>query len=180
MVKKGGKGKIIIKVNSLLDVSIIKALYKASMAGVNVKLIVRGICALKVAIKGVSEGIKVRSVVGRYLEHSRIYYFENNGLPKLFISSADLMPRNLDRRVETMIPIEQEDLKQRLIDVLSLYLKDNFKARELQPNGEYKRSTGKKSKIFIVQEELMKEAKKKFRKFIKKQEVDKFNFPKLK
>jgi polyphosphate kinase len=179
-VKKGGKGRIIIKVNSLLDVSIIKALYKASMAGVKVNLIVRGICALKVGIKGVSEGITVRSIVGRYLEHSRIYYFENNGLPKLFISSADLMPRNLDRRVESLIPIEQEDLKQRLIYVLNLYLKDNFKARELQPNGEYKRPTEKKSKLFIVQDELMKEAKKKFRKFIKKQEVDKFNFPKLK
>lgn len=178
--KKGGKGKIIIKANSLLDKNVIKALYKASMNKVDIKLIIRGICSLKVGIKGISDNIKVRSIVGRYLEHSRIYYFENNGDPKLFISSADLMPRNLERRVETLIPIEQENLKQTLIDILQLYLKDNFKARELQPSGEYLKVSPKKSKIISVQDELMKESKKKFQKFLKKQEVDQFNFPKLK
>ena len=178
--KKGGKGKIIIKANSLLDKNVIKALYKASMNKVDIKLIIRGICSLKVGIKGISDNIKVRSIVGRYLEHSRIYYFENNGDPKLFISSADLMPRNLERRVETLIPIEQENLKQSLIDILQLYLKDNFKARELQPSGEYLKVSPKKSKIISVQDELMKESKKKFQKFLKKQEVDQFNFPKLK
>ncbi|PNR95336.1 polyphosphate kinase 1 [Petrotoga sp. 9PWA.NaAc.5.4] len=178
--KKGGKGKIIIKANSLLDKNVIKVLYKASMNKVDIKLIIRGICSLKVGIKGISDNIKVRSIVGRYLEHSRIYYFENNGDPKLFISSADLMPRNLERRVETLIPIEQENLKQNLIDILQLYLKDNFKARELQPTGEYLKVSPKKSKIISVQDELMKESKKKFQKFLKKQEVDQFNFPKLK
>lgn len=182
ITKKGGKGKIIMKANSLLDISVIKALYKASMAGVEIQLIIRGICALKVGVKNISENIKVRSIVGRYLEHSRIYYFENNGEHKIFISSADLMPRNLDRRVETLIPIEKEELKARLEEILKLYLKDSFKARELQPNGEYIKVTNKKSKAkpMIVQEELMKEAKKRFKKFFKKQEVDKFNFPKLK
>jgi len=182
ITKKGGKGRIIMKANSLLDISVIKALYKASMTGVEIQLIIRGICALKVGVKNISENIKVRSIVGRYLEHSRIYYFENNGEHKIFISSADLMPRNLDRRVETLIPIEKEELKARLEEILKLYLKDSFKARELQPNGEYIKVTNKKSKSkpLIVQEELMKEAKKRFKKFFKKQEVDKFNFPKLK
>ena len=145
--RQNGTGKIICKNNALLDKEVIKALYKASMAGVKIDLIVRGICALRSGVKNLSENITVYSIVGRYLEHSRIYYFENGGNPKIFLSSADWMPRNLDRRVETMFPIEDNGLKEEIKDILDLIIEDNVKARIQKENGDYsvKKHQGKQS-----------------------------------
>jgi len=122
--------------NSLVDSDVIKALYKASQAGVKIDLIVRGICCLKPGIKGVSENIRVVSLIGKYLEHSRIFYFKHS-LPKVFIASADWMPRNLQKRYELMIPIYEKALSAKLKDLLNLQINDNVLAWELQPNDEY-------------------------------------------
>jgi polyphosphate kinase len=138
-VKSGKEGHIIAKMNSLVDSGIIKELYKASSAGVKIDLIVRGMCCLKPGIEGVSDNIRVISIVGRLLEHSRIFYFSNGANPKIFMSSADWRPRNLDRRVEALFPVEDEDLKARIIKLLDITLRDNVKAREQQPDGSYKR-----------------------------------------
>lgn len=135
---EGKPAKIIAKMNSLVDTGIIKALYRASMAGVKIELIVRGICCLKTGIPTVSENITVRSIVGRFLEHSRIYYFENNGEPKIYLASADWMNRNLDRRVEVAFPIEDSKLRQKVIDIIDITLRDNLKAKIQQPDGTYK------------------------------------------
>ena len=138
--KEHGGGRIVAKVNGLMEPTVIQALYRASQAGVKVDLIVRGICALRPGIPGVSDNIRVTSVVDRFLEHSRIFYFENRGDPEVFIGSADWMDRNLVRRVEVVFPIDQADLKARVIDeILALSLADNVKARELQPDGSYVR-----------------------------------------
>ena len=136
--QKNGQGHVIFKMNALVDKQIIQSLYQASQAGVKVDLIVRSICCLRPGIPGLSDNIRVISVVGRFLEHSRIYYFQNGGHEEIYLSSADLMPRNIDRRVEVMFPVE--DAKQiRYIrdDVLAIYLADNTKTRRLLPNGEY-------------------------------------------
>ncbi|MCK8824666.1 RNA degradosome polyphosphate kinase [Fuchsiella alkaliacetigena] len=138
-VKAGGEGHIIAKMNSLVDQKIIKALYKASAAGVKIDLIVRGMCSLRPGIDKVSENIRVTSIVGRYLEHSRIYYFANAGAAKIFLTSADWRPRNLERRVEALFPVEEEQLKERLMEILKTNLQDTVKARELQADGSYKR-----------------------------------------
>lgn len=153
-------GRIIAKMNALVDVETIEALYRASQAGVRVDLIVRGICCLRPGVPGVSENIRVRSIIGRYLEHSRIFYFENGGQPEVFLSSADWMPRNFDGRVETMFPVEDPALKQRVIDeILGLALQDNVQARELQPDGRYRRLTPQEGEEPInSQEELMRRA----------------------
>ncbi|CAN5516947.1 polyphosphate kinase 1 [soil metagenome] len=138
----GKPAKIIVKLNGLLEPAVVQALYRASMAGVTVQIVCRGICALRPGIPGLSENIRVTSVVDRFLEHSRIFYFENAGDPEVYIGSADLMDRNLSRRVEVVFPIEQADLKARLIDeILMTSVKDNVKARELQADGSYKRVT---------------------------------------
>ena len=133
----GKSARIIAKMNSLCDPDIIKTLYEASGAGVHIDLIVRGICCLKVGIKGVSENITVRSIVGNYLEHSRIFCFENNGNPEYYCGSADWMPRNLERRVEILFPVEEEELKDRLRYILETELKDNRKAHVLSSDGTY-------------------------------------------
>ncbi len=138
--KNGETARIIAKVNSLCDPDIIVALYEASAAGVQVELIVRGICCLKVGIPGVSENIHVRSIVGNFLEHSRIYYFENGGSPELYAASADWMPRNLDRRVEIMFPLTDSSIKQQAAHILELELADNVQAHILQPDGTYVRA----------------------------------------
>jgi len=130
-------GSIIIKLNSLVDSEIIKLLYKASCSGVKIHLIIRGICCLRPGIGGVSENIRVISIVDRYLEHSRILYFYNGGREDIFLSSADLMERNLDRRVELIFPVNDKELKERLKSILEIYLKDNIKARELNKDGRY-------------------------------------------
>ena len=136
----GKPARIIAKLNSLVDENIIVALYEASCAGVHIDLIVRGICCLRPGIPGVSENIRVISIVGRFLEHSRIFYFANNGHPALYLGSADWMPRNLYRRVEIAFPIESPPLRKEIIhDILPAFLNDRVKARELQPDGSYRR-----------------------------------------
>lgn len=136
----GRTGRMIAKLNSLVDQEIIEKLYEASCAGVKIDLIVRGICCLRPRIKNLSENIRVISIVGRFLEHSRIYYFENAGHPEVFLASADWMPRNFVRRVETAFPIEDPALRDEIIkDVLPSFLNDHIKARELQPDGSYLR-----------------------------------------
>src|SRR5205085_9947447 len=131
---------IVAKINGLLEPVIVQALYRASQAGVKIDLVCRGICALRPGLPGVSDNIRVRSVVDRFLEHSRIFYFGNGGDPQVYIGSADWMDRNLSRRVEVIFPIEQADLKQRLIgEILATSLADNVKARELLPDGTYRR-----------------------------------------
>ncbi len=133
---KAEEGRIIAKMNSLVDSDIIKALYNASMNGVKIDLIIRGICCLKPGIEGISENIRVISIVGRYLEHARIFYFRNSN-PGMFISSADWMPRNLERRLELMTPITEKPLLEKLLEILQLQLNDNYLAWELQNNGNY-------------------------------------------
>ena len=136
----GKDGRIIAKINGLLEPAIVQALYRASQAGVKIDLICRGICSLRPGMPGVSENIRVISIVDRFLEHSRIFYFDNGGDPQVYIGSADWMDRNLSRRVEVVFPIEQPDLKQRLIhEILATTLADNVKARELLPDGSYRR-----------------------------------------
>ncbi|MFN3872876.1 MAG: polyphosphate kinase 1 [Ignavibacterium sp.] len=137
--KKSGKSAhIIMKMNSLVDPPIIAALYEASNSGVKIDLIVRGVCSLIPGVKGLSENISVRSIVGRFLEHSRIFYFFNNGDEEVYLSSADMMQRNLDRRIEITFPVEDKKLKEEIINnILTVYLKDNVKARELHPDGTY-------------------------------------------
>jgi len=136
--KAGKPAKIVAKMNGLVDREIIEALYAASCAGVQIDLIIRGICCLRPGVPGVSENIRVRSIVGRYLEHSRIYYFENNGHPLVYVGSADWMPRNLYSRVEVVFPIEEPSLKQRIIEeILHRMLADNTKAWILQPDASY-------------------------------------------
>lgn len=138
--KKGKKGHIIIKINSLVDERIIKLLYEASNNGVKVDLIVRGICCLRPGIKGVSENIQVVSIVGRFLEHSRVYYFANGGNEEIYVGSADLMPRNLDRRVEVVYPVEDPGLQAYIKDqLLDTYLSDNLRARIMDADGCYRR-----------------------------------------
>lgn len=136
---KGKKGHIIAKMNSLVDSSIIRALYYASSGGVKIELIVRGICCLRPGIKGVSENIKVKSIVGKYLEHARIFYFKHSS-PQMFISSADWMPRNLERRLEIMTPILDESLKDKLYEILKLQLSDNELSWLLKKDGKYRKS----------------------------------------
>lgn len=158
--KEGKKARIIAKVNSLCDKEIIAALYAASAAGVEIDLIVRGICCLKTGIAGVSENIKVRSIVGNFLEHARIFYFLNAGEEEVYMASADWMPRNLDKRVEIMFPIEDAQLKKQAIEILDIQLKDNVKAQELGLDGVYKRVSSRGKEKICAQEYFCKEAKK--------------------
>jgi polyphosphate kinase len=140
--RRSGQGHIIFKMNALVDPDMIEQLYRASQAGVRVDLIVRGICCLRPGIAGVSENIRVISVVGRFLEHSRIFYFHNGGQPEVYIGSADLMPRNLDHRVEVVTPVESPQLRDYIVnEILQTYLKDNMQSWELQPDGTYRRRT---------------------------------------
>jgi polyphosphate kinase len=134
---QGGTGRIVAKMNALVDPKIITSLYKASQAGVQIDLIIRGICCLRPGVPGVSENIRVISVVGRFLEHSRIYYFHNQGEEEVYIGSADWMPRNLDRRVEAVVPVEDPEIIQDLQEILGVMLADNRQAWELQPDGSY-------------------------------------------
>lgn len=138
-VKKGAKGHIIAKMNALIDTTIIKALYRASMAGVKIELIVRGVCALRAGVPGVSENITVRSILDRFLEHSRIFWFRNGGEDAVFISSADWMTRNMDRRIEIVFPVYDSKVKKRMREILKTYLADTVKARVLEPDGSYRR-----------------------------------------
>ena len=173
--------KIVAKMNSLCDPDVIAALYEASSAGVEINLLIRGICCLKVGIEGVSENIHVRSIVGDFLEHSRIFYFENDHSPEVFLASADWMPRNLERRVEIMFPVEDKDLKEKVMHILDVQFKDNTKAHLLQPDGEYIKAVSGKDDAKVCcqeifgQEEAEKLGKKKgegSRVFIPKTSID--------
>ena len=146
--REGKPAKIIAKMNSLCDPGIIEALYEASAAGVQIQLIVRGICCLKVGIPGVSENIEVRSIVGNFLEHSRIFYFLNDGSEEIYMGSADWMPRNLDRRVEILFPVLDENLKKRVKHILDVELADNLKAHILQKDGSYEK-IDRRGKVLI-------------------------------
>ncbi|MCW3053479.1 MAG: polyphosphate kinase 1, partial [Chthonomonadales bacterium] len=131
-------GRIIAKMNSLVDLEIIRALYAASEKGVQIDLIIRGMCCLRPGVEDLSENIRVMSIVGRFLEHSRIFYFQNGGEEEIYIGSADWMARNLDRRIEVIVPIREPALCQSLRkDVLELLLQDNCQAWDLQPDGKY-------------------------------------------
>ncbi|MGA2134629.1 MAG: polyphosphate kinase 1 [Bryobacteraceae bacterium] len=139
---KGEKGHLIFKANALVDPQVIRLLYQASQAGVKIDLLVRGICCLRPGIPGVSDNIQVISVVGRFLEHSRIYYFRNGGDEEIYLGSADLMPRNIDRRVEVLFPLEGSDLIRQVRDeILAVYLSDTVKGRQMKSDGTYMRRT---------------------------------------
>lgn len=150
--RAGRPAHIKAKMNSLCDKELIAALYEASNAGVRIDLIVRGICSLKAGIPGLSENITVHSIVGNFLEHARIFYFENAGSPAVYMSSADWMPRNLDKRVEILFPVEDEILKQEVIQILDIQLEDNVKAHLLQPDGTYEK-IDKRGKVLLNAQE---------------------------
>lgn len=158
-VGKGHPGRIVAKMNSLVDQKLIAKLYEASQAGVQIDLIIRGICCLRPGLPNISENIRVVSIIGRYLEHSRIFWFHNNGHSECFIGSADWMPRNLDRRVEAVTPIEEKAIAQKLYDVMELMLKDNRQSWELQPDGQYEqRQPAEDEEIISSQVILMEQA----------------------
>ncbi|MBY0375783.1 MAG: RNA degradosome polyphosphate kinase, partial [Bryobacteraceae bacterium] len=156
--RAGRPARLIFKVNALVDTRIIKLLYQASQAGVDVDLIVRGICCLRPGVPGVSDRIRVRSIVGRFLEHSRIFYFENAGSAEIYLGSADLMPRNINRRVEVLFPIESPALiKQLRHKILDRYLADNVQARLMGPDATYTRAQPREGERAVnSQAELLK------------------------
>lgn len=157
--QQGKPAGIIAKMNSLCDQGIIEALYEASAAGVKIDLIVRGICCLRTGIPGVSDNITVRSIVGNFLEHSRIFYFQNNGNTEIYMGSADWMPRNLDRRVEIIFPVLDEKIKEKAFHILEVELEDNVKARILKADGSYEK-LDKRGKLLVNSQDLFcKEAK---------------------
>ncbi len=156
--QSGRPARIIAKMNSLCDKDVIAALYEASAAGVRIDLIVRGICCLKTGLKGVSENITVRSIVGNFLEHSRIFYFENDEHYEIYCSSADWMPRNLERRVEILFPVDRPELKEKLLHILQCQLRDNVKASVLQSDGTYEKEDRRGKHTFQSQEVFCKEA----------------------
>lgn len=161
-VKMGEKGKIIAKMNALVDEDIINKLYEASQAGVEIQLIVRGMCSLKPGLLGMSEHITVHSIVGTFLEHSRIYYFYNQGKEDIFLSSADWMERNLNRRIETLFPVEEESLKKKLKHILEITLKDTIKTRLMTETGEYIRVDKRGKELLSCQDYFCKEAETEF------------------
>ena len=156
--REGKEARIVAKMNSLCDPDIIKALYEASCAGVKIDLIVRGICCLKVGVPGLSENITVRSIVGNFLEHARIFYFYNEGFEDCYMGSADWMPRNLDKRVEITFPVEDEDLKKRVIDILRVQLADTLKVHIMQPDGSYAKLDRRGKDKLSAQEYFCKQA----------------------
>jgi polyphosphate kinase len=157
-VRLGRKGRIIAKMNSLSDQEMIMAFYEASSQGVIIDLVVRGICCLRPGIPGVSENITVKSIVGRFLEHSRVFYFYNNGCEDIYLSSADLMHRNLDRRVELLFPVECKNIKNRIKGILEKILEDNGKARVMGPDGKYHKIDKRGRKITDSQNYFIEEA----------------------
>ena len=152
---QGGEGEIIMKCNQLVDRKIIRALYMASMAGVKVKLLVRGICCLIPGLPGISENITVKSIVGRFLEHARVYWFRNGGNACMFLGSADMMSRNLDRRIEVLVPVLEEGVRRTLDEILHLQLADNMQAWELRANGSYVRLHPAEGEQSVNSQELL-------------------------
>jgi polyphosphate kinase len=153
--RAGRPARVIAKMNALVDAQSIEALYRASRAGVQIDLIVRGVCALRPGVPGVSENITVRSIVGRFLEHSRVFYFENGGQPDLFCASADWMERNFFRRVEVAFPISLPEFAERIRRDLDVYLADNCQAWTLKPDGRYERVTRDGARAVNAQAELL-------------------------
>ena len=147
--KNGREARLIFKMNALEDPPMIRLLYQASQAGVKVDLLVRGICSLRPGVPGVSENIRVISIVGRFLEHSRVYHFQNGGAEQVYLGSADLMRRNLSHRVEIIFPVEDPRHVRRLKEILDVYLADQYKARCLQQDGTYRRSSHRKSPVAL-------------------------------
>lgn len=174
-----GNGYILAKMNSLVDDKTIMKLYNASQQGVKIDLIVRGICRLKPNVQGLSENINVYSIVGRFLEHSRAYMFNNNGKPVIYLGSADIMERNFDRRVEILFPVEDKEIKEDIADILQVYLKDNMKTRVLSNDGSYYRKPVG-DEPFNSQEYLLAKVKKKSLTEIKKEHRKKVKKHKLK
>ncbi|MBR1635039.1 MAG: RNA degradosome polyphosphate kinase [Lachnospiraceae bacterium] len=158
IAKEGRPAKIIAKMNSLCDQKLIERLYEASSAGVKIRLVVRGICCLKTGIAGVSDNIEVSSIVGEFLEHSRIFYFYNDGQEDIYMGSADWMPRNLDRRVELIFPLEDESVRAKAKHILEVLLSDNKKAYYLNDKGEYERLDKRGKKLLSAQETFCREA----------------------
>ena len=173
---EGHKAHIIAKMNSLCDPDIIAALYEASAAGVKIDLIVRGICCLKVGIPGVSENITVRSIVGNFLEHSRIFYFRNDDHYEIYCGSADWMPRNLERRVEILFPVESPELKEELLHILKNQLNDTVKASVLQADGSYEKVDRRGKSMFVSQEAFCREAMEKAKKAAEPEAVNSRKF----
>lgn len=170
-IKAGDGGHIILKANSVVDMDVIMALYRASNAGVKVDLIVRGICCLRPKIQGVSENIRVVSIVGKYLEHARIYYFKHAN-PKIYFASADLMPRNLERRIELMTPVFEEALAEKLFSIINLQCEDNVQSHELEANGEYTRLTHKDGQRSINSQRVLEEYTNSIYSALKREEED--------
>ena len=156
--RAGRAAHIMAKMNSLCDKEIIANLYEASCAGVKVELVVRGICCLKAGVPGLSENICVHSIVGNFLEHARIFYFENDGSPEVYMGSADWMPRNLDKRVEILFPVEDTELKERVVHILKVQLEDNVKAHILQPDGSYEKIDKRGKTLVMAQQQFCLEA----------------------
>lgn len=173
----GKEARIVAKMNSLCDKEISDALYDASCAGVKIELIVRGICCVRAGIPGVSENITVRSIVGDFLEHSRIYYFWNDGKEEVYCASADWMPRNLDRRVEILFPIEHDTLKDRILEMLRILLSDNVKAQIMQPDGTYERIDRRGKVLLCAQNYFAEEAKRYLENIEKKDENSRVFIP---
>jgi len=154
--RAGRPAKIVAKMNALLDKNVIEALYRASQAGVKTDLIVRGMCSLRPNVPGISENITVRSIVGRFLEHSRIFYFLNGGDEEIYVSSADWMPRNLYERVEVLCPVTDHNLRLRLKDeILAAYMADNIKSRFLDRNGRYIRLPRRKDQLVFSAQDFL-------------------------
>ncbi|MBM4077213.1 MAG: RNA degradosome polyphosphate kinase, partial [Planctomycetes bacterium] len=153
--KHGQKAVIMAKLNSLVDGEIIEALYDASQAGVKIRLNVRGICCLRPGVPGLSENITVTGVIDRFLEHSRILYFYHGGDERLFISSADWMPRNLDRRVELLVPVDDPGCREKLLSILKIHFQDNVKSRKLLPNGRYQPVKAEKNAEIVRSQEAL-------------------------
>lgn len=156
--REGHPAHIMAKMNSLCDKEVIANLYEASCAGVKIDLVIRGICCLKAGVPGLSENISVHSIVGNFLEHARIFYFENDGSPEVYMGSADWMPRNLDKRVEIMFPVEDPELKKQVIHILEVQLADNVKAHILQPDGTYEKIDKRGKVLVAAQEQFCEEA----------------------
>ena len=173
--RRENKGRIIMKMNALVDSRTIRALYRASCEGVQIDLVVRGICCLKPGIPGVSENIRVISIIGRFLEHSRAYYFENGGKPELYLGSADIMPRNLDDRVETLFPVLDKALVQVVKADLDLMLSDNVKAWQMNPDGLYSKIDNDNPKVntqnLFISKSIRKKALCKFKKIVSFQHI---------
>jgi polyphosphate kinase len=156
VARSGRPAKIIAKMNALLEPQAIAALYAASRAGVKIDLIVRGVCALRPGVPGLSENIRVRSIVGRFLEHTRVFYFYHEGEERIYLSSADWMDRNFFRRIETCFPVLDPKLKKRIIqEGIKPYLRDNQQAWEMQHDGGYRRASPRRAKAYSAQSALL-------------------------